>query len=111
MLDRLVAVVVHVLEVACRERGRDHEGWRRLDRHGRQLGADRRAHAGRQKGNVSSSSILVNASSTGMPIDTVAGSASMSSATIRTPSSSSTSATTNGKVLPGTGGAWCTTKL
>ena len=48
---------------------------------------------------------------TGIPISTLAGSTLRSSPSIRTPSSSSTSAMTNGRVRPGTFGAWCTTKL
>src|SRR5699024_8933628 len=50
--------------------------------------------------------------STSIPIRTSAGSMSRSSPSMRTPSSSSTSAMTNGnRVRPGTRGAWWVTKL
>ena len=49
--------------------------------------------------------------STGIPMRTCPGSTSRSSPSIRTPSSSSTSATTKGTCRPGTLGAWWTTKL
>jgi hypothetical protein len=60
-------------------------------------------------GRVSSSSMRSNPTSTGSPIRTWAGSVPGMSAMTRTPSGSSASAMTSGRVFPGTGGWWCTT--
>src|SRR5439155_8639034 len=106
---RLDAIVVDILEVAGRERCRDDERRRHVDRQFRQDLSDGGHRTGLQNGSVNSSSMRVSATSTGMPIATAPGSTSMSSPSIRTASSNSTSATTNGGCLPGTFGWWWTT--
>src|SRR5690606_3357017 len=117
---RLVPVVVHVLEIAGGQRRRHDERRIGMDFQFGQLGAhldDGCAHVSGsqaysvQLGPLSVSGRSMNITRTGMPICTAAGSTLRSSPSIRTPSSSSTSAMTNGRVRPGTFGAWCTTKL
>ncbi len=63
----------------------------------------------RHAGSVSSSSTRWNSTWTGRPMRTWSGSVPVSSPTIRTPSSSATSAITIGSARPGTGGWRCTT--
>src|SRR5690349_18678574 len=102
----LVPVVVHVLEVPGRDRRGDHERGRDVDHEFRQNGAGGHGHgrSSRQAGSVRSLSIFTNSARTGMPTRTWSGSTPSSSPTIRTPSVSWTSATTNGAWWPGTGG-------
>src|SRR5690606_38580415 len=121
----LVAIVVHVLEVAGGQSRRHDEGGIGVDLEGGQALArrdGRGAHTSSSRGfqaysvhgcpPVSSSpGKSRKVTSTGIPMRTCPGSTSRSSPSIRTPSSSSTSATTKGTCRPGTLGAWWTTKL
>ena len=106
---RQVAVVVHVLEVAGRDRGADHQRGRHrqpplgeLVARASIMPASRRAGSGRRRSPGSRPA-------TGMPISTSSGSQSTSSASIRAPSSRSTRASRIGSSRPGTGGCRCTT--
>src|ERR1700734_1925243 len=111
---RLVPVVVDVLVVTGGDRRRDDERRVAVQRQLRQLRADlyrRGAHASGshaynvQAGPMSLAGKSIYVALTGIPTSTVAGSTLRSSPSIRTPSSSCTSAMTNGSVRPGTFGA------
>src|SRR5690606_29801422 len=103
-LDRLVTIVVHILEIPGGQRGTDDEGGIGVDHQLRQFGPDR--DGGRfdrgshaitfQNGSAVSSSSFSKSTCTGSPTSTLSGSMPRSSPSMRTPSSSSTSATTNG---------------
>src|SRR3954464_4779047 len=112
---RLVAVVMDVLIVTGRYRRGHDERRIAVQRKLRQLRSDRDrwcthasgSHAYRvQAGPPAPSGKSIYVAWTGIPISTAGGSTPRSSPSIRTPSSSSTSAMTNGNVRPGTFGAW-----